>query len=92
MILEKIFESATPKKVNSANLPPGKIYLKIETPGKITIKGPPGLLHPYPCTDKKWSSPMFFVLTYLNKCSLASSYKKFLLDSFNALVLINIIL
>ena len=29
-----MFKSATPKKVNSENLPPGKIYLKIETPGK----------------------------------------------------------
>ena len=34
MIPEKMLESATPKKVNSENLPPGKIYLKIETPGK----------------------------------------------------------
>ena len=49
---EKFFESATLKKVNIPNLPPGKIYLEIETPGKITIRGPPGFLHPYPCMDK----------------------------------------
>ena len=55
----KFFESATPKRVNCSNLPPGKIYLNIETPKKMTIKGPPGLLHPYPCTDKKWNSPMW---------------------------------
>ena len=52
MIPEKNFESATLKKVNIPNLPPGKIYLEIETPGKITIRGPPGFLHPYPCMDK----------------------------------------
>ena len=37
MIPEKFFESATPKSVNSAKLPPGKIYLKIETTGKKTL-------------------------------------------------------
>ena len=41
MIPEKSFESATPKKVNSANLRPGKIYLKIETPGKNHNQGTP---------------------------------------------------
>ena len=30
MIPEKIFESAIPKKVNTANLPLGKIYLEID--------------------------------------------------------------
>ena len=59
MIPKKIFEFATLKrvKVNSANLPPGKIYIKIETLEKITTNRPPGLLHPYPCTNKKWNSP-----------------------------------
>ena len=60
MIPEKFFESTTPKKVNSANLPPGKIYLKIETPGKNHNQGTPGFLCPYPCTDKKWNSPFFY--------------------------------
>ena len=41
MIAEIIFESATPKKVNSAHLPPGKIYLEIETPGKNHNQGTP---------------------------------------------------
>ena len=58
MIPKKIFESATPKKVNTANLPTRKIYLEIGTPGKITIQWPPGFLHPYACTDKKWNSPI----------------------------------
>ena len=39
MVPEKNLESATPKKVNSANLPPGKIYFEIETPGKSYNRG-----------------------------------------------------
>ena len=47
-----------PVKGSCESLPPGKIYLEIELPGKITIKEPPGFLRPYPCTDKKWNNPM----------------------------------
>ena len=57
MIPENFFESFTRKIVNSTNVPPGKIYLEIKLLEKITIKGPPGLLRPYPCTDQKWNSP-----------------------------------
>ena len=47
------------EKGNCANSPPGKIYLEIEIPGKKTIiMGPTGFLHPYPCMDKKWNSPI----------------------------------
>ena len=39
MIAEIIFESNTPKKVNSAHLPLGKIYLEIKSPGKNHNQG-----------------------------------------------------
>ena len=68
MIPEKFFESATPKKVNTANLPTRKIYIEIGTPGKITIQWPPGFLHPYACTDKKWNSPILCHCRTLVNC------------------------
>ena len=60
MIAEIIFESTTPKKVNSAHLPPGKIYLEIEDPGKNHYQGTPldFYVHTPACMDKKWNSPM----------------------------------
>ena len=58
MIPEKIFESATPKKVNWANLLPGKIYLKIETPGKNHNQGTPWIVTSIPLYGKKWNSPI----------------------------------
>ena len=48
MIPKKIFESATLKKVNSANLPPRKIYLKIETPAKNHNQGTPWIVTSIP--------------------------------------------
>ena len=64
MTPEIVFESATPRKVNSANLPSGKMYLEIETLGKNHNQGTPGLLHPYPCADEKWNSPIYVVAIY----------------------------
>ena len=45
------------QKGNCANLPPGKIYLDIESPKKIIIKGFPGFLHLFTCADKNCNSP-----------------------------------
>ena len=61
MIPQKIFESAALKKVNSANLLPGKIYLEIEIPGKNHNQGTSWIftsIPPDPCTYKKLNSPM----------------------------------
>ena len=58
----KIFESATPKKVNSAHLPPGKIYLDRNPWKKLQSRDP---LVFYPCMDKKWNSPIIFTSLHL---------------------------
>ena len=50
MIPEKIFESGHPEiKVNSSvDLPPGKIYLETETPGKNQNQGTPWIFTSIP--------------------------------------------
>ena len=48
MIAEIIFESTTTKKVNSAHLPPGILYLEIETPEKNNNQGTPGIFTSIP--------------------------------------------
>ena len=58
MIPEKIFESAIPKKVNTANLPLGKIYLEIDPWKKSQSTDPLDFYVHTHVMDKKWNSPI----------------------------------
>ena len=58
-----------------ANLLPGIKYLNILKPlEKIIIEGAPGFLNPYPCTDKKWNSPLSSLVLLCGALSLTPNF------------------
>ena len=79
--MEGTFSVSEPQKGSYADLPPGKIYHEIEPLEKITIKETPGFLRPYPCTDKKWNSP----IQYLMPDKFKTNFKDISKNSFSVL-------
>jgi len=46
--------------------PPGRTLKKQLNPLEFKIFAPPGKVHPPPCMDKKWNSPLLTVLSIKN--------------------------